>query len=61
MSFTQFLSSHVGGSKSRSESEFRPWPKIAIDCITDIDYIANPEVINKISERQVEGCLYRAG
>jgi hypothetical protein len=47
MSFTQFLSSHAG-SRSKAEPkepEFRPWPKIAIDCIRDINYIANPEVI----------------
>ena len=44
MSFTQFLSSDIG-SDSESKSTFRPWPKIAIDCITDINYIANPEVM----------------
>ena len=44
MSFTQFLSSDIGPD-SKSTSIFRPWPKKAIDCISDIDYISNPEVM----------------
>jgi hypothetical protein len=43
MSFTQFLSSHAG-SRSKAESLFRPWPKIAIDCIRNINYVTIPEV-----------------
>ena len=43
MSFLEFLSSDTGCSED-SRSVLRPWPKIAIDCIIDIDYIANPGV-----------------
>ena len=41
-SFIEFLSSSA--SVSESKPEFRPWPKMAIDCITNINYLAYPEV-----------------
>lgn len=45
MSFTEFLSSDLGCKECpKIKPEFRPWPKIAIDCIRDVNYIANPEV-----------------
>ncbi|XP_028405669.1 L-amino-acid oxidase-like [Dendronephthya gigantea] len=43
MSFTEFLSSDLPCEESdKTKPDFRPWPKIAIDCITDVNYIANP-------------------
>ena len=41
MSFIDFLSSDAACSESCG-TRFRPWPKIAIDCITDVNYIAHP-------------------
>lgn len=45
MSFTEFLSSDVGCSPHKhSKASFRPWPKTAIDGITDLNYLGFPEV-----------------
>jgi hypothetical protein len=46
MSFTEFLSSDVGCSPHKhSKASFRPWPKTAIDGITDLNYLGFPEVM----------------
>ncbi|XP_028405470.1 uncharacterized protein LOC114528090 [Dendronephthya gigantea] len=46
MSFTEFLSSDLACEEEshKTKPDFRPWPKRAIDCIRDVNYIASPEL-----------------
>lgn len=47
MSFTEFFLSKESCDSKKCPPKFRPWPKIAIDGLTDVDYIPNSEVIKE--------------
>ncbi|XP_046851926.1 putative L-amino-acid oxidase YobN isoform X2 [Xenia sp. Carnegie-2017] len=44
MSFTEFFLSKESCDSKKCPPKFRPWPKIAIDCLTDVNYIPNSEL-----------------